>query len=88
MFTILLDTHRIQSKMKSQPFASADWKHKPQPMSCSHTLSTKEKEKALGQHKIPDGTVHPPWLDYKYIKCTSNPEEEEEEEEEYIHNIG
>jgi len=39
--------------LKSEPFAPADWKHKPQPMSCSHALSTKEKEKALGLQKVP-----------------------------------
>ena len=40
-------------ELKSQPFAPADWKHKPQHMSCSHALSTKEKEKAPGQQKVP-----------------------------------
>ena len=39
-------------ELKSHPFAPADWKHKPQPMSCRHALSTKEKEKAPGQQKV------------------------------------
>jgi len=30
--------------LNSQAFAPADWKHTPQPMSCSHALSIKEKE--------------------------------------------
>ena len=36
-----------------------DWKHKPQPMSCSHALSTKKKERVPGQQKVPLGnTLH------------------------------
>jgi len=40
-----------EKKTLTRHFAPADWKHKPQPMSCSHALSTKEK--APGQQKVP-----------------------------------
>ena len=30
--------------LKSQPFAPADWKHKPQPMSCSQPHHKRERE--------------------------------------------
>ena len=76
--------------IEKSAFASADWKHKPQPTSCSHALSTKEKEKAPGQQKVPQETnsmeqpptydwhcCSSPWRDYKYNKSTSNVEEEE-----------
>ena len=39
--------------IENQPFAPADWKYKTQPMSGSHALSTKEKEKAPDQQKVP-----------------------------------
>jgi len=39
--------------IENSALAPADCKHKPQPMSCSHALSTKEKEKAPGQQKVP-----------------------------------
>jgi len=64
----------------SQPFVPADWKQKPQTMSYSHALSTKEK--APGQQKVPWETnwrcSSSPWRDYKYNKSTSNAGEEEE----------
>ena len=48
-----LCSHMKKIGIESQPFAPADWKHKPQPVFCSHALSTKEKEKAPGQQKVP-----------------------------------
>ena len=46
-----LCSHMKKIGIESQPFAPADWKHKPQPVFCSHALSTKEK--APGQQKVP-----------------------------------
>jgi len=40
-------------KIGIEKSAPAVWKHKSQPMSCSHALSTKEKEKAPDQQKVP-----------------------------------
>ena len=48
-----LRSHMKKMVLKSQPFVTEDWKHKPQFMSCSHALSTKDKEKAHGLQKVP-----------------------------------
>ena len=85
-----LRSHMKKIGIEKSALASADWKHKPQPTSCSHALSTKEKEKAPGQQKVPQETnsmeqpptydwhcCSSPWRDYKYNKSTSNVEEEE-----------
>jgi len=46
-----------------KPVAPADWTHKPQHMSCSHTLSTKRKRKHLVNRKFPRKQT--PWNSHR-----------------------
>ena len=75
IFRLRTDHCRHQRHMKQIDIVRADWKHKPQSMSCSHALFTKKKEKVSSSVEQPTTYAWwcgswSPWRDYTYDKTT------------------